>query len=68
LEQIDPRFDLTCNIDTVLIYWIRAFLAERSQAVRIGNSVRLEITQGWYSARDKTEWDFARCDDQQPFA
>ena len=27
------------NIDTVLINWIRAFLTERSQAVRIGNSL-----------------------------
>jgi len=32
--------ELACfDIDTVLIDWIRAFLTERSQAVRIGNSL-----------------------------
>ena len=34
-----PFRELGVSIWTLLINWIRAFLTERSQAVRIGNSV-----------------------------
>ena len=43
---------MSFDISTVLINWIRAFLTERSQAVRIGNSLsdwtspRRSIPQG----------------------